>query len=161
SSAPSSTPCSSSTRRGRSSPASTRPSPSPRPPRPTTTSTTARPWARCSSRRSAVAGSMGSSLPLVAALSFGTVLLLAIPARAAGWPDERDRVLPCRPTIACTADLVAPGTLEIEAGYLYRRAAGGAVQRTWPFLIKLTVAPWVQLQVGSNGYTASPGSAPA
>src|SRR5262249_28224791 len=71
------------------------------------------------------------------------------------------RVLPCRPTIACTADLVAPGTLEIEAGYVYRRAAGGAAQRTWPFLIKLTVAPWVQIQVGSNGYTASPGSAPA
>jgi hypothetical protein len=88
-------------------------------------------------------------------------LLVAVPARAAGWPDERDKVLPCRPTIACTADLVAPGTFEIEAGYLYRRAASGATQRTEPFLLKLTVRSWLQLQVGSNGYTVAQGDAPA
>ena len=53
------------------------------------------------------------ALFLVLPLALAPALLLALPARAAGWPDERDRVLPCRPTIACTADLVAPGTFEI------------------------------------------------
>ncbi|MGE5182311.1 MAG: hypothetical protein ACM31C_09630 [Acidobacteriota bacterium] len=61
--------------------------------------------------------------------------------------------LPCRPTIACTADFVPPGVLEIESGYLYRRLAGGVNQSSLPFLVKLTLAPWAQLQVGSNGPT--------
>ena len=86
-------------------------------------------------------------------------ILLAAPAtaHAAGGPDDRDKVLPCRPTIACTADLVSPGSIEIEAGYLYRHLDSGP-QRTTPFLLKLTLAPWVQLQVGSNGYTAAEGA---
>src|SRR5262249_34542690 len=47
------------------------------------------------------------------ALTPATALLLAgVTAQAAGWPDERDRALPCRPTIACTAELVPPGTFE-------------------------------------------------
>lgn len=43
-------------------------------------------------------------------------LLAPATARAAGFPVDDDRVLPCRPTIACTADLVPPGTLELETG---------------------------------------------
>jgi hypothetical protein len=89
------------------------------------------------------------------------LLLAPAPARAAGWPDDRDKVLPCRPTIACTAELVPPGTVEIEAGYVYQHAAVGATQRSFPFLIKLTMAPWAQIQIGSNGYTAIEGDAPA
>src|SRR5262249_40531168 len=63
--------------------------------------------------------------------------------------------------IACTAELVAPGTLELEAGYLYRHAGTGDTQRSAPFLFKLTIARWLQAQVGSNGYTVAEGSAPA
>lgn len=66
------------------------------------------------------------------------------------------RGLPCRPTIACTAELVPPGAFEFEAGYLYRRL-GGERQVSFPVLFKLTFAPWIQLQVGSNGYTSMEG----
>jgi hypothetical protein len=97
-------------------------------------------------------------------------------ARAAEAPDDRDKALPCRPTIACTADLVPPGTLDVETGAIFRRLAGpssaatvsaapsGAPRATrqwsFPFLAKLTLAPWVQLQLGSNGFTAARGDAP-
>jgi hypothetical protein len=60
--------------------------------------------------------------------------------------------LPCRPTIACTADMVPTGALEIEAGATGRRSRSG-LQRSFPVLFKLTAARWFQLQVGSNGYT--------
>jgi hypothetical protein len=69
--------------------------------------------------------------------------------------------LPCRPTIACTADIVRPGALEIEAGYIGRALGAGEKQSSFPVLFKLTLARWVQLQVGSNGYTLARGPAPA
>jgi hypothetical protein len=75
------------------------------------------------------------------------------PARAAALPDDQMHSLPCRPTIACTADIVSPGLLEVEAGYLYRRLRGDVNQHSVPFLVKLTLAEWVQLQVGGNGPT--------
>jgi hypothetical protein len=75
------------------------------------------------------------------------------------FPDDEDHVVPCRPTIACTADFVAPGIVELELGYLDRRLGDGANQQSVPFLLKLTLAEWVQLQVGSNGPTTS--SAPS
>jgi hypothetical protein len=89
-------------------------------------------------------------------------------ARAADPPDARDRTLPCRPTIACTADFVPPGTVDLEAGALFRSLGpsnprgrtSGTRQWTFPFLAKLTLEPWVQLQVGSNGLTAATGLAP-
>jgi hypothetical protein len=95
-------------------------------------------------------------------------LVLTPSARAADTPDARDKTLPCRPTIACTADFVPPGTVDLEAGALFRSlgasstAAGttGTRQWTFPFLAKLTLEPWVQLQVGSNGLTAATGLAP-
>lgn len=80
-------------------------------------------------------------------------MALARPAAAASPPDDETHALPCRPTIACTADLVPPGAFEIEAGMLFRRLAGNGRQWTLPFLAKVTLAKWVQLQVGSNGYT--------
>ena len=100
--------------------------------------------------------------------------------RAAETPDDRDKALPCRPTIACTADVVPPGTLDVETGVIFRHlgASGGATtaagaaatrptiattatrQWSFPFLLKLTVAPWLQLQAGSSGFTAARGDTP-
>ena len=72
-------------------------------------------------------------------------------ARAAGFPDETYAVLPCRPTIACTADLVPPGSVEIETGYLRRKLPGDAgVAHTLPLLLKLSILHDVQLQLATN-----------
>jgi hypothetical protein len=76
-------------------------------------------------------------------------------------PSDNDRALPCRPTIACTADIVSPGTFEVEAGALFRRIDGTARQWTFPFLLKQTVTETVQVQVGSNGYSIVEGDVPA
>ncbi len=81
------------------------------------------------------------------------VLLLAASARADITPELTYSALPCRPTIACTADFVPPGVFEIELGYIYRRLAGATNESAVPFLMKLTLAEWAQLQVGSNGPT--------
>ena len=63
-------------------------------------------------------------------------------------PDPSYSALPCRPTIACTADFVPPGVMELELGYIYRRLGDGANQSSLPFLLKLTLLEWVQLQIG-------------
>ncbi|MEO7327041.1 MAG: hypothetical protein ABI193_00580 [Minicystis sp.] len=89
-----------------------------------------------------------------------SLLSLARPVAAFEGPGPRDRVLPCRPTIACTAELVPPGTLELEAGYLYRTGEEGAL-RAFPFLFKLTVLPALQAQLGSNGYTVAASGVPS
>lgn len=68
-----------------------------------------------------------------------------------GAPEERHRVLPCRPTISCTADLVPPGSLEVEAGYAVRRAPPNGYIHDEPLLLKLTLLSWLQAQVGANG----------
>jgi hypothetical protein len=82
-------------------------------------------------------------------------------AAAAALPGEADRAIPCRPTIACTADLVPPGTFEVEAGALYRRLPDSVGQFTSPLLLKLTMIKDLQLQVGTNGYTVVRGKNPA
>ena len=69
--------------------------------------------------------------------------------------DGSDEALPCRPTIACTAYIAPPGDVELEMGYLFRRLEHGSPQHTTPFLLKLSIATWVQLQVSSNGYTVT------
>jgi hypothetical protein len=100
---------------------------------------------------------------LGALVSLAGSLASPLPARAAEPPDARDKTLPCRPTIACTADLVPPGTFEVEAGALFRSLGGTRAptrQWTFPFLAKLTLAPWVQVQLGSNGLTAATGLVP-
>jgi hypothetical protein len=81
----------------------------------------------------------------------GAVLTLAL----AAFPSEDTRALPCRPTIACTADLVAPGIFELEAGAQLKRAPGATAWST-PFLLKLTLAEWGQLQVSSAGFLSGP-----
>ncbi len=95
---------------------------------------------------------------IIAALVFAAVPLRAV---ATNFPDETYHSLPCRPTIACTADFVPPGVVELEMGYIYRRLGIGANQHSAPFLLKLTLADWVQLQFGSNGLTRASQPAPA
>lgn len=82
------------------------------------------------------------------------LVLLAASARIAAADDS---ALPCRPTIACTADIVHAGTAEVEAGYIYRRLAHGVNQSSTPFLIKLSLTDWIQVQLGSNGMTYAGG----
>jgi hypothetical protein len=67
------------------------------------------------------------------------------------------RVLPCRPTISCSADIVPPGALEIELGYAARRVRPDGFIHTQPLLLKLTVLSWLQLQAGTNGYVLTSG----
>ena len=92
---------------------------------------------------------------------FAVTLLHVASSASAALPDDRDRALPCRPTIACTADLVPPGTFEVEAGVLYRRIGTAGRQWTFPLLLKQTFTEAVQLQVGSNGYSIVAGDVPA
>ncbi len=60
--------------------------------------------------------------------------------------------LPCRPTVACTADIVPEGSFELEGGFLSRKL-DGARQITTPLLAKATVTARLQLQLGDNGLT--------
>jgi hypothetical protein len=72
---------------------------------------------------------------------------------ARAWFDADHSSLPCRPTIACTADIVEPGSVEVEIGYLFRQLTPDVLQHSMPILGKLTLARFVQLQVGGNGAT--------
>jgi hypothetical protein len=88
---------------------------------------------------------------------------LVVVSREAGAvspPDDDTTSLPCRPTVACTADIVRPGLFELETGMLFRRL-GGTRQWTFPFLAKLTLTSFMQLQLGSNGYTTQFDGTPA
>jgi hypothetical protein len=76
------------------------------------------------------------------------------------WPDTRDQAHPCRPTISCTADITAPGTLEIEEGTLFSHSLH-ANEATFPVLLKQTFTRLLQLQVGANGYTVLAGKSDA
>ncbi len=98
------------------------------------------------------------------AVARATALAVTVASTAAGaldLPDDTYRALPCRPTIACTADIVPPGVLEIETGYLFRRVGVAGMQHSTPTLFKLTVAHWLQAQVGGNGAVFASGDVPA
>jgi hypothetical protein len=92
------------------------------------------------------------------AIILATIAGLTLPsARAAEPPNHDDVARPCRPTVSCTAELAAPGTLEVEAGAQSSRASDGSRTVTFPFLFKQTLTPWLEAQLGSNGYTANVG----
>jgi hypothetical protein len=91
-----------------------------------------------------------SSLPIASAVSM-TVMVAASPA-GAEEPNADMRVLPCRPTISCSADIVPPGALEIELGYSARHVRPDGFFHSQPVLVKLTIFRWLQAQVGTNGY---------
>jgi hypothetical protein len=88
----------------------------------------------------------------------GFVFMAPAVARAAEYPSEDDHVQPCRPTVSCTAELVAPGKLEVEAGTNFAHASDGDVW-AMPFLIKLGLWRRLEIEVGSEGYTAVAGRA--
>jgi hypothetical protein len=85
-------------------------------------------------------------------------LLLFLPlAIETASPADDHRVRPCRPTITCSADLVPPGDVEVEAGYAARRARPAGWIHAEPLLVKLTITRWLQAQVGWNGYVFATG----
>lgn len=56
---------------------------------------------------------------------------------------------PCRPTVACTAELVPAGHVEAELGtFISPSASTGALNA----LIKVSVLDWLQVQVGSDNF---------
>jgi hypothetical protein len=67
---------------------------------------------------------------------------------------DDDRVVPCRPTVTCTAELAPPGELELELGYQLRRASDH-FEHAAPLLIKLPIASWVEAQLGTD-YAITP-----
>jgi len=82
-----------------------------------------------------------------------------LPLLAMDLPGASDAVKPCRPTVSCTADLAAPGTLEIESGVFASRNESGTRAWSTPFLIKSTVLKPLQIQLTGNGFvTVSPNS---
>jgi hypothetical protein len=82
---------------------------------------------------------------------FPVLLLLAARVSAVDLPNDQDQVVPCRPTISCTANIEAPGIFAVEAGVEY--AHGGTDSTITPVLLKQSLTTWLQLQAGSNGYT--------
>ena len=76
-------------------------------------------------------------------------------------PDVRDHALPCRPTVSCTADIAAPGTLELESGLLSSKLSEQARAWSYPFLLKQSLTKLLQVQVASNGFTTIRGFTPA
>jgi hypothetical protein len=87
-------------------------------------------------------------------------LLVSSTVATSAHAEEEIRVLPCRPTISCSADIVPPGAVEIEFGYGARRVHPGGFIHTQPLLVKLTISEWLQVQVGTNGYVFTSGQAP-
>jgi hypothetical protein len=81
-------------------------------------------------------------------LSSAAALGLALFAAKLAAADTH--ALPCRPTVACTADIVPPGVVELETGYAARLSTG-SWQHGIPFLLKLTIIDQLQLQMSGNG----------
>ncbi|NVB79589.1 MAG: hypothetical protein HOV81_14425 [Kofleriaceae bacterium] len=67
-------------------------------------------------------------------------------------------VLPCRPTIACTAEIVPGGTVELEVGWAQRRASESPTNSALA-LAKVSLTDHVQLQLGTNNVVSSQGGA--
>jgi hypothetical protein len=74
---------------------------------------------------------------------------------------DEAKVLPCRPTISCIADIAPPGVLEVESGPQFSRDRRDDRTVAYPLLLKQTLTKRVQLQLGSNGATIVHGPLPA
>jgi hypothetical protein len=87
-------------------------------------------------------------------IAYPVLTTIAATASWAGAEDSDDgmRVMPCRPTISCSADIVPPGALEVEFGYAARRVRPDGFFHLQPLLVKLTLLTWLQIQLGTNGY---------
>jgi hypothetical protein len=86
------------------------------------------------------------------AAALAAALLSSAAASAADLPGPGDKVLPCRPTVACTAEISAPGQVEVEAGLQHKATSGGRADSA-PLLFKLSLSENFQLQVGTPGPT--------
>ncbi|MDX2013534.1 MAG: hypothetical protein SFW67_25300 [Myxococcaceae bacterium] len=73
----------------------------------------------------------------------------AVVERASDDEPEQVTALPCRPTIACTADIVPAGFVEVEAGYGGRSSAGQLVH-SGQLLLKLSAHERLQFQLATN-----------
>ncbi|MGD0526615.1 MAG: hypothetical protein ABSE49_15825 [Polyangiaceae bacterium] len=93
-------------------------------------------------------------------LTLGGVAGAPRSVQADALPNGQDQAHPCRPTISCTADLVAPGTFEAEIGGAVSGATTGHVA-SFPLLLKQTLTRFLQIQVGSNGYSVATDSSSA
>jgi len=87
--------------------------------------------------------------------------VVALAGLAAAARAKEGSVLPCRPTIACTAQIETAGLFILEAGYLLRKLDKQVTQHSVPFLLKLSFNDWLQGQLGSNGPTVTDGTLPA
>ncbi len=66
-------------------------------------------------------------------------------------PEAGVRALPCRPTIACTAEIVPGGHFEIEAGYALRRTPSASTGVHGAAVLgKYSITDRLQLQLGTN-----------
>jgi hypothetical protein len=72
--------------------------------------------------------------------------------RAPAAPDDATKIEACRPTITCTAELMAPGLFELETGGNLSHGNGKAFW-SLPVLFKQGLLRWLELEVGSNGLT--------
>ena len=86
-----------------------------------------------------------------ATATFTAVALIGLAAGSARAEEEVPLALPCRPTIACTAEFVPEGTLEIETGWLRRIQRDARCVDATPVLLKLSLTDSLQLQAGTNG----------
>jgi hypothetical protein len=73
-------------------------------------------------------------------------------ADAPAAPDDTTKVKPCRPTVTCSADLMAPGLSELEFGGNLSHGNGTA-QWSLPVLLKQGLLRWLELEIGTNGLT--------
>jgi hypothetical protein len=96
-------------------------------------------------------------VPRLAAYPVLIAVLAATTGAAAEDSDGTLKVLPCRPTISCSADIVPPGALEIELGYAARHVRPDGFFHIQPILAKLTILKWLQVQLGTNGYVLTSG----
>lgn len=102
------------------------------------------------------------ALPPTPAVLLALIALTAGPrALAAQTTPARDphAVQPERPTVATHAYTVAPGWFEIEAGLEFDRYAGGARGATAPLVIKIGLAPRLQLDLDGSVVRPPQGSA--
>jgi len=91
---------------------------------------------------------------MMARSGVATAIALLLPSGALGGPGEVGP-MPCRPTIACTAEFVPAGYAEVEVGYAASRLGVG-YQHTTPLLLKVTASEDLQLQLGTNGPVLQP-----
>jgi Putative MetA-pathway of phenol degradation len=71
-------------------------------------------------------------------------------ATAQGTPRDPHAVQPERPTVATHAYTVSPGWVEVEAGVEADRYAGGAQGGIAPILVKVGLAPTLQLDLSGS-----------